>query len=107
MYNGWLPSALLMDVTYEIFWTLNPRKLKPFEKAMELKQKAIQNRMNLTGWVSGIYVQHAIASCLSKGAKYPQKPLDIFGLEEKATPQEEVAMFERFMIAHNAQKEMK
>ena len=107
MYNGWLPSAIMMGISYETFWHLNPKKLQPFEKAMELKQKASQNKLNLTGWVHGLYVQHAIASCLSNGAKYPQKPLDLFGLEEKLTPQEEVAMFERFMIAHNAQREMK
>ena len=94
-----------MHVPYETFWKLNPKKLEPFEKAAEMEQKAMQARLNLTAWVNGVYVQHAVASCFSKGAKYPQKPLDIFGLETKATPQEEAAMFERFMIAHNAQRE--
>lgn len=66
----------------------------------------MQARINLTAWVNGVYVQHAVASCFAKNAKYPQKPLDIFGTEAKATPQQEAAMFERFMIAHNAQKEV-
>lgn len=107
MYKGWLPSALLMHVPYELFWKLNPKKLEPFQKAAEMEQKAMQNRLNLTAWVTGVYIQHAVASCFSKGAKYPQKPLDIFGTEAKPTPQQEVEMFERFMVAHNAQREVK
>lgn len=95
-----------MHVPYELFWKLNPKKLEPFEKAMEMEQKAQQARLNLTAWVSGVYVQHAVASCFSKGAKYPQKPLDIFGTEGKATPQQEAQMFENFMYQHNAQKEV-
>jgi len=94
-----------MHVPYELFWKLNPKKLEPFQKAAEMEQKAMQNRLNLTAWVNGVYIQHAVASCFSKSAKYPQKPLDIFGTEGKATPQQEAAMFERFMIAHNVQKE--
>lgn len=93
----------MMHVPYELFWKLNPKKLEPFEKAMELEQKAAQARINLTAWLNGVYVQHAVASCFSKGAKYPQKPLDIFGTEKKATPEQEVAMFESFMHMHNAQ----
>ena len=96
-----------MHVPYEVFWKLNPKKLEPFQKAAEMEQKAMQNRLNLTAWVTGVYIQHAVASCFSKGAKYPQKPLDIFGTEAKATPQQEVEMFERFMMAHNAQREVK
>lgn len=66
----------------------------------------MQARLNLTAWVNGVYIQHAIASCFSKGAKYPQKPLDIFGTETKATPEQEARMFENFMYQHNAQREV-
>ena len=95
-----------MHVPYELFWKLNPKKLEPFQKAAEMEQKAMQARLNLTGWVNGIYIQHAVASCFAKNAKYPQKPIDIFGTEEKATPKQEAQMFERFMYQHNAQKEV-
>ncbi len=94
-----------MHVPYETFWKLNPKKLQPFEKAFEMEQKAHQNRMNLEAWIKGLYNQHAVASIMSKGARYPQKPLDLFGNAEKATPQQEVEAFERFMVAHNAQRE--
>lgn len=96
----------MIHVPYDVFWRLNPKKLEPFQKAAEMEQKAMQARLNLTAWVSGVYVQHAVASCFSKGARYPQKPLDIFGLEKKATPEQEAAMFEQYMIAHNAQREL-
>ena len=95
-----------MHVPYELFWKLNPKKLEPFEKAAEMEQKAMQARLNLTAWVSGVYVQHAVAACFSKSAKYPQKPIDIFGLEKKATADDEAKMFERYMVAHNAQREI-
>lgn len=95
-----------MHVPYETFWKLNPKKLEPFIKAAEMEQKAQQARLNLTAWVNGVYVQHAVASCFAKNAKYPQKPLDIFGTAAKATPRQEAQMFENFMHMHNAQKEV-
>lgn len=97
----------MIKVPYELFWKLNPKKLEPFTKAAEMEQKAMQARLNLSAWVAGVYVQHAIASCFSRGAKYPQKPIDFFGTEEKATPEQEAAMFENFMYAHNAQKHIR
>ena len=95
-----------MHVPYELFWKLNPKKLEPFIKAAEMEQRAQQARLNLTAWVNGVYVQHAVASCFAKNAKYPSKPLDIFGTNAKATPQQEAQMFENFMYQHNAQKEV-
>lgn len=92
-----------MGVEYSVFWTLNPKKLKPFEKAYSMKLEAKQNRMNLDNWLQGLYNQHAIASVLSKRAKYPQKPFDLFGTSKK-TPQQEADEFMRFMLQHNAQK---
>lgn len=92
-----------MGVPYDTFWHLNPKKLKPIEKAYELKLEAQQNRMNLEAWIFGLYNQHAVASVLSKSAKYPQKPLELFGTKKK-TPQEEADEFMRFMLQHNAIK---
>lgn len=92
-----------MGVDYNVFWTLNPRKLKPFEKAYEMKLESRQNSMNLEAWLKGLYTQHAVASIMSKRAKYPQKPFDLFG-NQKKTPQQEADEFMRFMLQHNAQK---
>jgi hypothetical protein len=77
--------------------------MKPIERAYELKLESQQNRMNLEAWIFGLYNQHAVASVLSKNAKYPQKPLEIFGTKKKS-PQEEADEFMRFMLQHNAIK---
>ena len=95
-----------MHVPYETFWHLNPRKLKPFEKAYEMEMESRQARMNLEAWVFGLYNQHAVASILSKGARYPSKPIELFG-KSKKTPEAEVEEFRRFMLQHNAQKRIK
>lgn len=65
-----LPSALMIGVDYELFWTLNPRSLSPFTKAFSLTQK-YQDQL---AWQQGLYIRQAIASCFSKEVKYPTKP---------------------------------
>ena len=96
----------MMHVPYDVFWHLNPKKLKPFEKAYETELEARQTRMNLDAWLHGLYIQHAVASVMSKSAKYPQKPFDIFGTQKKKTPQEEADEFMRFMLQHNMQRQI-
>lgn len=60
----------MMGVDYELFWTLNPKSLSPFVKAFELKQKY----HDFMAWNMGNYILEAIASSMSKNAKYPSKP---------------------------------
>ena len=71
IYRIWLPHALLYGVPYELFWHLNPRKIKPWGDAYSLKRKE-QDRNN---WIIGRYFQLAIAEIIPKShAKYPQYP---------------------------------
>lgn len=86
-----------MGVSYETFWHLNPRKLKPFEKAYELEMESRQARMNLEAWLNGLYEQNAIASIFGKNNKYPTKPFDIFGVSKQKTPEEEVEEFKNYV----------
>ena len=86
-----------MGIPYDLFWKLNPRKLKPFRKAEEMKIEASQARLNLTAWISGIYIQHAIASCFGKNNKYPKEPIDFFQKKEKLTPEQEAANFAAYV----------
>lgn len=69
--NDTLPSALMMGVDYELFWTLNPKSLEPFVKAFELKQQYDDT----IAWLGGIYVRYAIASSFNKEIKYPMDTL--------------------------------
>ena len=99
-----------MHVPYELFWHLNPRKLKPFEKAFEQEIEARQNAKNLEAWLHGLYNQNAIASVMSKNARYPTKPFDIFGKAKPKTPEEEAEEFkmyaEQMAIKRKAAKAM-
>lgn len=65
-----LPQALMIGVDYDLFWSLNPKSLKPFIKAFSLKEQH-QDRML---WIEGMYIRMAVASTLNKSAKYPTKP---------------------------------
>lgn len=82
----WLKLALKVGVSYDIFWRLNPRKLKPF---IEVYSEKVQEEIRVKdydAWLQGLYIQKAVASVLNGGkAKYPQKPL---GEEELLTPEE-------------------
>lgn len=95
-----------MHVPYEVFWHLNPRKLKPYEKAYEMEMESRQNAMNLEAWLNGLYNQNAVASVFSKNAKYPKKPFDLFGGRKK-TVQEEGMDFERYVKQFNALRKNK
>lgn len=64
-------------VPYELFWHLNPAKLKPFRLAYEHKLDAD----NHNAWLNGMYVQAAIGAAMSKSAKYPKAP---FGSKDEA-----------------------
>ncbi len=96
-----------MHVPYDVFWHLNPRKLKPFEKAYEMDMDSRQNATNLEAWLYGLYNQHAIASVLAKNTKYPKKPFDLFDGKQKKTAVEEGRDFEKYVQQFNAMRKNK
>lgn len=85
----WLPQALSIDVGYETFWMLSPRRLVPFFQCHKMKQ----NQQNKMAWLHGIYVQHAIAAVLSKNSKYPTEPIEIFRNPDNISDEERFAMW--------------
>ena len=91
-----------MHVPYETFWHLNPRKLKPFQKAYEMEMESRHNFMNLEAWLFGLYNQNAVASVFTK-SKYPKKPHEVFGAKPK-TPQQEAEEFKRYVEMFNARR---
>lgn len=96
----------MMHVPYEVFWHLNPKKLKPFEKAYEMEMDSRQNAMNLEAWLNGFYNQHAVASVFSKSTKYPHRPIELFGGKKKTAEQEGMD-FERYVQQFNALRKNK
>ncbi|MEG2770410.1 MAG: hypothetical protein RR902_06280, partial [Oscillospiraceae bacterium] len=57
----YLPEALSCGVDYNLFWTLNPRKLKAFIKA----QEKINKRKNYELWLQGAYFYNAMSIAIS------------------------------------------
>ena len=55
-----MPNALAIGVPYELFWTLNPHKLKAFYKAYEIHKKILDEEM----WIMGAYVNNAVLSAV-------------------------------------------
>ena len=90
-----LPKALMMGVDYELFWTLNPKSLSPFNKAFDLKQKYDDG----ISWQNGYYIRMAIASAMSKEAKYPTRPLSTKDVQKVEMSSEEIKR--KFMTQAN------
>lgn len=92
-------------MSYELFWTLNPRKLKAFEKAYKLRIKD-QNQLF---FIQGQYTLAALAATVGnmfkkrgqKAIEYPKEPFDIFGekhirVYENMTEEEKDIEVEKF-----------
>lgn len=95
--------ALQIGVEYELFWSLNPKKLRPFVKAYEntLKQRTLQS--NYAAWISGIYATYAIASAMSEHTEYPEKPLALYENEHDIAERkaQESQMFSAYAAMFN------
>lgn len=65
-----LPRVLSVGVSYRDFWYLNMKDIYYIFKGYEISFKEKQELV----WLSGLYIQNAIASCLSKNIKYPKSP---------------------------------
>ena len=74
----------MIGVDYDLFWTLNPKSMKPFVKAFELKR----TMDNHNAWLQGVYIRLAIVSALSKNSPYPKKPLSLEKKDRIMSPEE-------------------
>lgn len=72
----WLPHALALGIAEDSFWEMNPRRMKPYIEAYNIKQKRKDEEM----WLMGAYVYEAfttvMANVFSKHGhhKYRDKP---------------------------------
>ena len=73
-----LPTALVYGMTEAEFWTMNPKRIRPYKKAYEMKLKEKDEE----SWLQGLYFHQALLASVGnmfrgKGAKpyqYPDKP---------------------------------
>lgn len=99
----------MIGVDYDLFWTLNPKSLTPFNKAFILKQKYDDT----VAWEYGNYVRLAILSCFDKEQKYPSKQLlsDIspedFKNKLKKKTEEDIAIENQLKIKQKMIEKMK
>ncbi len=75
------------------FRNLNPRIMYAYQDAYIEQKKQEMQMLDVAAFYNGLYMQQAIASCFSKSAKYPKKPLSF--MEKK---QESLSDTEKFKL---------
>ena len=60
----YLPGALQIGVDYGLFWQLTPKKMEPFLKAYESRQKEQLEFINIAGWVNGMYAGYSLGAAM-------------------------------------------
>ena len=92
-----LPTALVWGCSYELFWTLNPRKLKAFETAYKERTEALNTAIDILAWRVGRYCVNSVATGLDgRRNKYPDKPDTL-----RPSPEvEEAQRIHAFMMNH-------
>ncbi len=104
IHTTWLPQALVIGVSYELFWTLNPKTLEPFIEAFKQRQIAKRDEINLSAWLNGAYVANAISACFGKNGQYPSEPITLNNTKEESeekTVNAEVLKFGAFAVLFN------
>ena len=98
-----MPSALTIDVPYDVFWHLNPKKLKPFQIAYENKRR-LRDEEQWMYWGSyGISaLSFVIENALSKNSKaeYIKKPIlqQLISTSNKLTEEEKKKQTEQLFM---------
>lgn len=95
-FYNWLPQALLLGISEEKFWDMNPRKLEPYKIAFEIKEEKRMDELDYTAWLMGLYNERAFsvpltqfASGLSRkrtDASYFEKPISKMQKKESILP---------------------
>ena len=94
-----------MGIRPEEFWKMGPKELEPYLKAHKLREKQKIEQVNFQGWLTGLYVSHAIGSVLSEISKYPEKPIDLFGdeISEEERLRMDAELFAAYADEYNKQ----
>jgi len=99
---------LSWGVPYDVFFTLNPNTLRPFEEAYKIKCREDADAMNYSSWLIGRYVCASISACFGRGRKYPEEPFKRRDEEdENGYVLTDADRFKAFALAYNAQKQKK
>lgn len=84
----WLPQAMEIGISYEYFWTLNPRRILMEIDAFKAQEKRRINENNFIAHLQGAYMVEALIATVGNmfskhgNYKYPEKP---YSLESSST----------------------
>lgn len=105
MFDKALPQMIVCGMSPEEFWYGDTDLAKAYIEAYRVKR----SNADADNWMLGNYIRHAVASCLSEEAKYPEEPM-IAASEREAMEVEAKARERRkkagiaFMEAFSANK---
>ena len=98
---------------YELFWHLNPTKLKPFYEAYKIRRQEESYKM----WLMGQYVEAALDATVcnmiplikrSRKGKYPEEPIRIVPkTEEEKRAEEDQALQQAIVFFGGLEKDVK
>ena len=76
-----------------MFWNLNPKYMYMYQ-AEYIRDKEDQIKLlDISAYYNGLYVQQAVASCLSKKNKYPSKPISLVKKEQPLSEEEKFKLW--------------
>ena len=113
-------EALMMGMTYDMFWHDRPELFFLYLKAFEKKTENEFDKIDYTCWLQGLYIDHALSinnPLSKKKGKYLEKPLSrkdedtvTSNLTDDEREEVELKMaelqfsqFERYVNAYNEQ----
>lgn len=111
IWKEYLPNALAVDVPYEVFWHLNPKKLESFYDAYKIKQKMRDEE----AWANNIYTLRAFQVVMAQfgaglsgkrsTAQYFEKPfMEEVHEQRELTEEEKQREVDKFFARENARR---
>lgn len=94
-FNELFAYMLSIGMNEHQFWEESPFLIIPYIEAEKIRQKKRNNEM----WIQGAYIQQAVASCLSKNAKYPREPIPLSEEEQEEARNRRALAFKQKLIA--------
>lgn len=97
-----------VGIDYSLFWTLSPKKIKPFFKANDLRLERESIQRDTLAWLTGQYVMIGVSKLFSKTVEYPSHPFSLQKQQEqvsvaKPTDMSDTEAGYKYMLAFAAQ----
>lgn len=91
-------------IPLDVFWKLNPKYMYMYQDEYIREKEEHVKMLDISAYFNGLYVRQAISSCISKRAKYPEKP---FSIVKKEKPLSEEEKFKLWVAEFNKRFEEK